>query len=80
MRFFQLDGGLSDMSTEENDASKTPSEILASKVVNRLVSESLLTKGEADKLLPKIAEGSVETGDWKVAFEISLDREAANGS
>lgn len=66
------------MSTEENDASKTPSEILASKVVKRLVSESLLTKEEADKLLPKIADGSVETGDWKVAFEISIDREASN--
>lgn len=68
------------MSAVEIDVSKTPSEILASKVVNRLVGESLLTKEEADKLFPQIAEGSARAGDWKVAFEISLDREAANGS
>lgn len=68
------------MSAVVNETSKTSSEILAGNVVKRLISESLLTKEEAEKLFPKIAEGSAKTGDWKVAFEISLDREAANGS
>lgn len=63
------------MTEPDSAPPKTPSEKLAKRVADRLVKESLLSKKEAEKLLPKIAAGTVKTEDWRLAFEITHDRE-----
>jgi hypothetical protein len=49
----------------------SPSERLAERILNKLVQQKLLSKQEAKKLLPKVAEGRVRAEDWKLAVDIS---------
>jgi hypothetical protein len=50
----------------------SPSEKLAHRIVDRLIGEKLLSKQEAKKLLPKLAEGKLRPEDWRLAIEISI--------
>jgi hypothetical protein len=47
------------------------SEKLAALITDRLVREKLLTRAEAKKLLPKLAEGKLHPDDWRAAVEIN---------
>ncbi len=58
------------MATEE-----TPSIALTKRVIERLLTDKLLTEEEAKKLSPKIALGSATQPDWKLAAENSIERE-----
>jgi hypothetical protein len=51
---------------------KTPSEKLAEKIIERLITEKIIATPEAMKLLPKLAEGKLGTEDWKAAIEASM--------
>lgn len=54
---------------------ETPSQRLAAKTLERLCAENLLTKEELKKLLPKFSEGRVKAEDWRLAIEVSSEKE-----
>jgi hypothetical protein len=54
---------------------QTPSSQLAAKIIDRLVREKLLTLEESKKILSKIAEGKARAEDWRLAIEISEEKE-----
>ena len=49
----------------------TASEKLAALIAERLIREKLLTRSEAKKILPKLAEGKLYPVDWRTAVEVS---------
>lgn len=54
----------------------TPSQKLASKIVERLVSEKLLNVEAGKKLLPKLMAGKLNAEDWRLPIETSDKKEA----
>jgi hypothetical protein len=58
-----------------NEPKKTesPSLVLARRIVSRLVAEGLSGKESAPSLEIKIAEGKMQTSDWKLMFEKALN-------
>jgi hypothetical protein len=50
---------------------ETPSEMLAKKILERLIKEKLLTEDSAKKLLPKFIEGKLHSEDWRLPIELS---------
>lgn len=54
----------------------TPSTQLATKVVERLVSEKLLLADDGKKLLAKLAEGKMRPEDWRLSIEKAAEKEA----
>jgi hypothetical protein len=48
---------------------------LAALIADRLVREKLLTRNEAKKILPKLAEGKVRAQDWRAAVEVSAPKD-----
>lgn len=53
----------------------TPSEQLASKILERLIKERLLTPDDRAKLLSKLAEGKLKSEDWHLAIELAQGKE-----
>lgn len=53
---------------------KTPSEELANMILAKLVTESCVTKEDAEKLFIKMAAGKLRTEDWKLAMEKSTHK------
>lgn len=53
----------------------TPSQVLAAKIVDRLVQEKLLTPEAAKKLSPLLAEGKLRAEDWRLPIELGLGKE-----
>lgn len=49
----------------------TPSQILAGKIIERLVQEKLLAAQDGKKLLPKLAEGKLRAEDWRLPLEMA---------
>jgi hypothetical protein len=47
----------------------TPSHKLATKIIDRLVSEKLLDTEVSKKLLPKLAAGKLRAEDWRLPIE-----------
>jgi hypothetical protein len=47
----------------------SPSNMLAESVINRLVNEGLLTKEDGKKMKTALAEGNLNSDDWKLAIE-----------
>lgn len=58
------------------NAMNTPSELLAEKIVTRLVKEGLLTEEAAKNLQPKLAAGKLRSEDWRLPIELSDKRKA----
>lgn len=54
----------------------TPPQILARKIVEHLVRESILTEQEAAKAIPKIAEGKMRAEDWRLSVEVSAAKKS----
>lgn len=54
----------------------TPSQKLAAKIVERLVTEMLLDAEAGKKLLPKLADGKLRAEDWRLPIEISHQKES----
>lgn len=53
----------------------TPSQKLATKIIDRLVSEKLLDADTGKKLLPKLAAGKLSAEDWRLPIEITEKKE-----
>lgn len=54
----------------------TPSQALASKIVQRLSDEKLLLSDDAQTLRTKLASGKMATEDWQLAIEQAADQHA----
>ena len=54
----------------------TPSQLLAQKIAERLVSEGLLTKDAARALLPQLADGTLKGEDWRLPIELAEKKAA----
>jgi hypothetical protein len=54
----------------------TPSQALAARIADRLVSEGLLTADAARKLQPKLAEGKLRAEDWRLPLERAEKKES----
>lgn len=54
----------------------TPSQVLATKITERLVREGLITADAAKKLQPKLAEGKLRAEDWRLPIELAKKKEA----
>ncbi len=53
----------------------TPSQILAKKIVDRLVNEGLLTADAAKRIHSKLAEGKLRPEDWRLPIELTCKTE-----
>ena len=55
--------------TKRGNSMETPSQILASKIVERLSKEHLVTPETAQKLSSPLATGKLKAEDWRLAVE-----------
>ena len=53
---------------------ESPSEQLAQKIIDRLSQEKLLTPERGQRLVSKLADGSLTPEDWKVDIELSQQK------
>ena len=49
---------------------ETPSEKLARKIIERLIREGLITEQAGAKMLPKLADGTLQAEDWRLPLEL----------
>ena len=56
----------------ESEKPLTPPQQLARRIVVRLANKGLLGDGLAAQIEAKIAEGKMQSSDWKLTFEKSL--------
>ncbi|MGA2279621.1 MAG: hypothetical protein ABSG80_04895 [Verrucomicrobiota bacterium] len=54
----------------------TPSQKLANRIIERLVSEKLLDAEAGKKLSPKLAMGKLRPEDWRLPLETNEKKEA----
>lgn len=54
----------------------TPSQVLATKITERLVREGLITADAAKKLQLKLADGKLRAEDWRLPIEMAEKKEA----
>jgi hypothetical protein len=52
----------------------TPSEKLARKIIDRLIREGLVTEQAGNKMLTKLAEGTLQAEDWRLPLELGRSR------
>jgi hypothetical protein len=55
---------------------ETPSQLLAARIVERLVREGLVTADAAMKIQPKLADGMLAAEDWRLPVELAGKKEA----
>ena len=65
------------MTSGNVQVAKTPDQIVEDSIIESLQKKELISEDELKKLKTKIAAGSLKTDDWKLIFEISVDKEAA---
>lgn len=64
------------MTTEKTQETKTPDQIVEDSIIASLQEKKLIGDAELKKIQTKIAAGSLKAGDWKLIFEMSIDKEA----
>jgi hypothetical protein len=52
-----------------------PSEQLAIKVIERLITKKILLPGDGKKMLQKMAEGKLRGEDWRLLIEKAAEKE-----
>ena len=62
--------------SESNVPLKTPSELLAEKIVGVLAENSLILGGDIQKIVRNLANGKLKAEDWRMAIEKVIDKEA----
>lgn len=53
----------------------SPSAQLAKEIIDQLITEKIIVPNDRQSLTVKMAEGKLQTSDWKLAIEKSLDEE-----
>lgn len=56
---------------------ETPSELLATRVIEQLVASGLLRESSRKTFLSKVASGKVKGEDWKLELELAMPEESA---
>lgn len=56
----------------------TPTEQVASQIVKRLIEAKLLRAGDESKVFPKLADGTMNAEDWRLAIELAEAKEKKN--
>jgi hypothetical protein len=51
---------------------ESPSQKLAYRIITRLVQDSLLTEERGKGILDKLAEGKLNSEDWRLEIELSV--------
>ena len=59
------------MSEPENRP--TPAQGLTRRIISRLIEKNLLSKEDGVKIESKVADGKMQSADWKLIFEKSLN-------
>lgn len=54
----------------------TPSEVLAHKIIERLIAENLLTQNDGERMVTKLAAGRLRAEDWRLPIELATARVA----
>lgn len=54
----------------------SPSQELASQIVDRLIKEKLLEESARARLLAKLSEGKLRAEDWRLAIELVQPKES----
>ena len=62
--------------SESNVPLKTPSELLAEKIVGVLAENSLILGGDIQKIVRNLANGKMKAEDWRMAIKKVSDKEA----
>ncbi len=55
----------------------TPSEQLAEKIIERLISEKLVSETDGKKMFVNLAAGTLKAEDWRLPIENAIEREKA---
>jgi hypothetical protein len=66
-----------DMS-ESNVPVKTPSELLADKIVGVLSEKKLVLDGDVKNVAMNLANGKLKAEDWRMAIEKAIDKETSD--
>lgn len=53
---------------------KSPSDLLAGQVIDRLIAAGLLRTQHRDSLVSKMASGSMKGEDWRLEIELAADK------
>jgi len=54
----------------------TPSKQLAQKIIDRLISEQLISAEDGKKMLVKLPEGKLRPEDWRLPLELATEQKA----
>lgn len=54
----------------------SPSELLSAKIIERLITEKLITPDDGKKLTSKMAAGKLRPEDWRLPIELAEDKES----
>lgn len=57
---------------------QNPSDILAAKVIERLIASGHLRADKRDALIAKMASGGLKAEDWRLEIELSAPKEDAS--
>ncbi len=49
---------------------------LATKIVDRLVKEKLISPASGKKMLPKLADGQLRPEDWRLPIELGAEKKS----
>jgi hypothetical protein len=53
---------------------ETPSQLLAARILKKLVGQKLLLEEDIRRLAPKLADGTLRPEDWQLAIEKAIDK------
>lgn len=62
-----------------SDRNETHDEIVARRIVERLVAAGLLPPAYADKMAKRLGEGKVKAEDWRLLAERALEQDSMEG-
>lgn len=65
--------------SEKSTPPKTPSELLAEKILSTLTDRSLILTEDTGKMQQKLAGGKLKPEDWRLLIEKALDKGESNG-
>lgn len=57
---------------------KTPSELLADKIVGVLAEKKLVLSGDVKNVAQNLAIGKLKAEDWRMAIEKAIDKETSD--
>lgn len=65
--------------SESNVPVKTPSELLADKIVGVLAEKKLVLSADVQNVALNLAIGKLKAEDWRMAIEKAIDKEMSDG-